>query len=53
MEEVLRALASLSPEAKAILREELAAQNRAEEKAIESSEIDFEVRFGVDHGVSL
>ena len=43
----------LSPDAQAILREELAAQNRAEEKAIEASEVDFEVRFGLDHGVSL
>lgn len=43
----------LSPDAQTILREELAAQNRAEEKALETSEVDFEVRFGVDHGVSL
>ena len=43
----------LSPDARAILREELIAQNRAEEKKAESSEVDFEVRFGVDHGVSL
>ncbi len=43
----------ISPGAQAILRDELAAQNRAEEKAIEASEVDFEVRFGIDHGVSL
>ena len=49
----LASLTSLDPDAQTILREELAAQNRAEEEALEASEVDFEVRFGVDHGFSL
>lgn len=49
----LACLASLDLDTQTILREELAAQNRAEEEKVETSEVDFEVRFGVDHGVSL